>query len=95
MRTLLFSLVMLMCFSLAFLACGQKEADTQAQQEEAVEATEGELAANMAIDPVCGMKVNTDEAQFTVEHGGETYYFCMEADKTTFTEQPDKYLAQK
>ena len=49
----------------------------------------------MAKDPVCGMEVNKDEAQFTTEYNGKTYYFCTEADKTAFVESPEKYLTQE
>ena len=38
----------------------------------------------MATDPVCGMRVDTDEAAATAEHDGTTYYFCSQACRDTF-----------
>ncbi|WP_158059290.1 permease [Halorussus halophilus] len=35
-------------------------------------------------DPVCGMEVNTEEADHTIEHDGQTYYFCSESCKESF-----------
>ena len=46
----------------------------------------------MATDPVCGMQVDTDEAKFTVDHGGQTYYFCSKGCMLDFQEEPGKYL---
>lgn len=44
----------------------------------------------MAIDPVCGMKVDKRKA-ITRVIGGRTYYFCMESCAKTF-ENPEKEL---
>ena len=30
----------------------------------------------MVTDPVCGMRIDTDDAVATAEHEGKTYYFC-------------------
>ncbi len=32
-----------------------------------------------AIDPVCGMTVDTATATFTTQYQGETFYFCASA----------------
>jgi P-type Cu+ transporter len=45
------------------------------------------------IDPVCGMEVNTETAQFTLEHDDQTYYFCSRGCMLDFQEDPDKYLS--
>jgi Cu+-exporting ATPase len=45
------------------------------------------------IDPVCGMEVDTETAQNTVEHDGKTYYFCSRGCMLDFKEDPDKYLS--
>lgn len=45
----------------------------------------------IAIDPVCGMKVDKRKA-ITRVIGGRTYYFCMESCANTF-ENPEKELA--
>jgi adenylate cyclase len=42
----------------------------------------------MATDPVCGMRVDTDDAAATVEYKGETYYFCSLACRDTFLSDP-------
>jgi Cu+-exporting ATPase len=47
----------------------------------------------IAIDPVCGMEVDTDGAQLTVEHEGTTYYFCGKGCLLDFQDEPEKYLA--
>src|SRR5438067_330330 len=33
----------------------------------------------MAIDPICGMRVDTADAPATAEYEVETYYFCSQA----------------
>jgi P-type Cu+ transporter len=45
-----------------------------------------------AIDPVCGMSVDTDNAQFTAEHEGTTYYFCSRGCMLDFQDEPERYL---
>lgn len=46
----------------------------------------------MAIDPVCGMRVDPDDAAAAVEHGGTTYHFCSEPCRDAFLEDPDRYV---
>jgi P-type Cu+ transporter len=46
----------------------------------------------MATDPVCGMQVDTDNAQFTAEHDSTTYYFCSRGCMLDFQDEPAKYL---
>jgi Cu+-exporting ATPase len=46
----------------------------------------------MAIDPVCGMSVDEKAAPAKATHQGKTYYFCSEECKTSFQQQPEKYL---
>ncbi len=46
----------------------------------------------IAIDPVCGMEVDTERAQFSVEHDGQTYWFCSKGCMLDFQEDTDKYL---
>jgi Cu+-exporting ATPase len=45
-----------------------------------------------AIDPVCGMEVQTDSAQFTAEHDGQRYFFCSRGCMLDFQENPARYL---
>ena len=45
-----------------------------------------------AIDPVCGMTVDTETAQWKTEYNGKTYYFCAPGCKRSFEADPEKYL---
>lgn len=47
---------------------------------------------SVAIDPVCGMEVNTASAHYTSEYHGKTYYFCGAGCKTTFDQNPAAYV---
>jgi class 3 adenylate cyclase/YHS domain-containing protein len=42
----------------------------------------------MVIDPVCGMRIDTEDAVATAEHEGTTYYFCSEACHAAFLADP-------
>jgi YHS domain-containing protein len=46
----------------------------------------------MAMDPVCGMQVDTDAAQWTAEHDGRMYYFCSKGCMLEFRDDPARYL---
>jgi len=46
--------------------------------------------ANIAIDPVCGMDVNTKEG-LTTEYEGKSYYFCSPHCQATFEKEAQKY----
>src|SRR5471030_2227464 len=46
----------------------------------------------IAIDPVCGMKVKVATAKNTTLHAGHPYYFCSPKCLGKFTGDPDKYL---
>ncbi len=48
----------------------------------------------MAIDPVCGMKVNKEKAAATSVYKGETYYFCKSGCKAHFDKDPEKILEE-
>ncbi len=45
-----------------------------------------------AIDPVCGMSVDTALAQWKAVHKGETYYFCNPRCQQKFEANPGHYL---
>ena len=45
----------------------------------------------MVTDPVCGMRIDPDDAAATVEHDGETIYFCSEACRDAFVADPEAY----
>jgi Cu+-exporting ATPase len=58
-------------------------------------ASGGGGASATAIDPVCGMTVDTASARgrdLNVEHLGATYYFCGKGCKLEFGDDPEKYL---
>ena len=44
------------------------------------------------IDPVCGMTVDAAKAADSVEHKGQTYYFCGKGCGAKFRADPDRYL---
>lgn len=46
-----------------------------------------------AIDPVCGMTVETEGAQLTYEYKGSTYYFCGRGCLLEFKDDPERFLA--
>jgi Cu+-exporting ATPase len=46
----------------------------------------------IAIDPVCGMKVKVATAKNATLHTGHTYYFCNPKCLVKFTAEPEKYL---
>jgi xanthine dehydrogenase accessory factor len=55
---------------------------------------EGAPSPAEAIDPVCGMTVQTAEAEHQSEYKGQLFYFCCGGCKDSFEQNPDKYLAQ-
>lgn len=46
---------------------------------------------NLAVDPVCGINVETGKAIRT-EYSGEIYYFCCSRCQQTFASRPKEYL---
>jgi YHS domain-containing protein len=51
-------------------------------------------SAEKARDPVCGIMVDKDP-NLSVNHKGETYYFCSKADMEKFKKEPEKYAKKK
>jgi YHS domain-containing protein/uncharacterized membrane protein YraQ (UPF0718 family) len=47
-----------------------------------------------AIDPVCGMSVDAEHAEYRSFQKGETYYFCSAGCKETFDKDPGRYIAR-
>ena len=47
------------------------------------------------VDPVCGMDVVPDEATTTVDHDGETYYFCGQGCADAFEDDPERFLVEE
>jgi len=46
----------------------------------------------IAIDPVCGMEVETEGAPLTYEYEGTIYYFCAKGCLLDFKDDPQRYL---
>ena len=44
-----------------------------------------------AIDPVCGMQVETAHAPAIARHGGQTYYFCSDRCRERFVDEPTRF----
>lgn len=49
----------------------------------------------MARDPVCGMMVDPQIAEFKVNFQDKTYYFCNNVCKTEFEKNSLKYIKKK
>src|SRR5918996_743698 len=49
---------------------------------------EKEQVMAMVTDPVCGMRIDPDDAVATAEHAGTTYYFCSQACHDAFISNP-------
>ena len=48
------------------------------------------VAAETALDLVCGMTVPADETSRPFEYEGQTYYFCCPGCRTAFEKEPDR-----
>lgn len=46
-------------------------------------------------DPVCGMALDKDKAGATSEHMGKTFYFCAQACKEKFDQEPMRYMGKE
>jgi xanthine dehydrogenase accessory factor len=51
------------------------------------------LPTREAIDPVCGMTVNTESARHVVDYRGQRYFFCCPACRRLFEADPETYLS--
>ena len=47
----------------------------------------------MAIDPVCGMEVDEEDATYVSEYKGKKYYFCSPGCKADFDSDPEAYMS--
>src|SRR5712691_4081277 len=55
----------------------------------------GEIELHQAaIDPVCGMRVDPDHAEYRSFQQGDAYYFCSAGCKETFDKDPGKYITR-
>lgn len=49
----------------------------------------------MAEDPICGMMVDPETAEFRTVRDGQTYYFCSEFCKNKFENKPPRHPKKK
>lgn len=47
----------------------------------------------MVTDPVCGMRIDSEDAAATAEQGGTTHYFCSQACHDAFVANPGAYAS--
>ena len=47
-----------------------------------------------AIDPVCGMEVDTAQTSFKASHEGRAYHFCTRLCMVLFQQTPNDYLVK-
>jgi len=55
----------------------------------------GQTPAGHAVDPVCGMTVDSHTTPHRSEHGGRTFYFCGAGCRSRFIADPAKYLSSE
>ena len=49
----------------------------------------------MVADPVCGMRMDADDAVATAEQEEKTYYFCSLVCKQEFEADPKQYVEKQ
>jgi Cu+-exporting ATPase len=49
-------------------------------------------SVSIVEDPVCGMRLNPDDAAATEDHEGTTYYFCSQTCHDAFVADPSTYV---
>ena len=49
----------------------------------------------MAIDPVCDMEVDEEEAAAIYEYKGKTYYFCAVGCRDKFAQNPARFVKKE
>jgi xanthine dehydrogenase accessory factor len=54
---------------------------------------DGPAMRKTAVDPVCGMEVDVDDALHSIDYEGVTYYFCCPGCKGRFEKRPDRFIA--
>ena len=50
------------------------------------------MPPEMVEDPVCGMRIDPDDAAGTAEYEGNLYYFCSETCQVAFEASPAAYV---
>jgi xanthine dehydrogenase accessory factor len=72
---------------------GLEGLEWEEQQGERQAAAPDAEAPARAVDPVCGMTVETAGAPHRHTHQGVTYYFCCRGCLSRFADEPEKYLS--
>ncbi len=67
---------------------------TQAHDHSTRAANTGAITTDMAIDPVCGMKVDPKQSPHHHFYRDHDYHFCCAGCRTKFAADPGKYLRQ-
>jgi Cu+-exporting ATPase len=47
----------------------------------------------MVVDPVCGMRIESEEAAGTFDYEGKTYFFCSQTCHDAFVADPNTYVS--
>jgi Cu+-exporting ATPase len=47
----------------------------------------------MVTDPVCGMRIDPDDAAASAQYEDKTYYFCSQACRDAFVADPASYAS--
>jgi Cu+-exporting ATPase len=45
-------------------------------------------------DPVCGMQIESSQAEAQSQYQGQTYYFCSDECRQKFDADPKRYVKQ-
>ena len=45
------------------------------------------------VDPICGMRMEAEQAPAVATYGGRSYYFCSDTHKEEFERDPETYVA--
>src|SRR5262245_51014779 len=62
--------------------------------KQAAPVEEASLQQTLAVDPVCGMRVDPARAAGKHEHNGTTYYFCSQHCLNKFRENPEQFFKE-
>jgi P-type Cu+ transporter len=50
------------------------------------------VSVSIVEDPVCGMRLDPDDAAATAEHDGRMYYFCSQTCHDAFIADPTDFV---
>ncbi len=62
------------------------------QSEEEADAREFSVGGIMTNDPVCGMKVDEKNSEFSTQFAGKKYFFCSDNCRREFEADPDEFV---